>query len=65
MEYQPQKAILRLDKQISCEQICLYVQNLVAKYQKNQNDISNCFLVLEIKNISSVYDDAVPKLEAQ
>jgi hypothetical protein len=52
---------IKLDTKLSCEQLCVLLQNAVMNYQKS-NDISDSLLVIDIKKIIDS-EPVVPKLE--
>jgi hypothetical protein len=61
---QLQKIIIRLDKpQVPCEIICEKVQSLINKSAQSGINLSDSFLTIEIKTVSQVNDDSIPKLE--
>ena len=53
---------IKLQDQMDCNYICRCVQEAVLDYQKQNGDLSDCFIVLDIKK---PYDDynLIPKLE--
>lgn len=63
MDTVSQKFYIKLDKQISCEYICKQVGKIVTKSQQNGKDLSESFLVLEIRDISYSDSEPIPKLE--
>ena len=55
---------IKLDKQISCEQICFIAQQLITKFQQSSPDLSNALLIIDIKNITDgELTKDFPKLE--
>jgi hypothetical protein len=51
---------IKLDKDISCENICMILGQAIQDHRiKNNNDISDCILVIDIKTIN----DDPPKIE--
>lgn len=52
---------IKIQDNLSCEQLCLLLQQAVANYQKT-NDISDSVLVIDIKKIIDTTNDT-PKLE--
>jgi hypothetical protein len=63
MDTVSQKYYIRLDKNLQCETICSYVQNLVTKFQQSNQDLSNSFLCLDVKQISNDIDSSIVLLE--
>jgi hypothetical protein len=63
MDIVSQKSFIKLDKQITCEYICQEAQKIVTKFQQAQPDLSEVFLVMEIKTISQTIDETICKLE--
>lgn len=63
MDTVSQKCFIKLNKQITCEYICQEAQKLVTKFQQNQLDLSDSFLVIDIITVSQTIDDALPRLE--
>jgi hypothetical protein len=55
---------IALNKEISCENICSQVQNLVQKYAQTNSDFSNVILNIEIKSVVDSSYDSIPKLES-
>lgn len=61
---QLQKIIIRLDKpQVPCEHICQSVQNLLNKASQSNINLADSFLTIEIKTVSDIRDESIPKLE--
>lgn len=52
---------IKIQENLSCEQICIVLQQAIANYQKT-NDISDSLLVIDIKKIIDTTNEA-PKLE--
>ena len=53
---------IKLDKDISCEQICRQIQSLVRDYMQHDKNIKECLLSIDIRPISSTIDPNVPKI---
>lgn len=54
---------ITLNKEISCENICAIVQNLVSTFHKSNPDFSNAILVMEIKNMTDAQDNQILSIE--
>lgn len=48
---------------MQCEYICQKVQELVNKFVKANNNVSEAFLIISIKTVSQNDDSSIPKLE--
>lgn len=53
---------IKLDKQIGCEYVCAQVQALIQDAYKNNSELNECLLTLEIKPISYTTDKPPPRL---
>ena len=53
---------IKLDKNITCEYVCGQVSSLVTSFIKDNGDISEYLLTLDIKPISVTIDPTVPKI---
>lgn len=56
-------AAIKLDKDISCENICQILGKTINDYRNTNNDLTNSILVIDIKTITDDTIDTVPKLE--
>lgn len=54
---------IRLDKDISCEQMCQTLGRVINEYRLSSPDLSDCVLVIDIKKITESLIDTMPKLE--
>jgi len=55
-------ASIRIQPNMPCEYICQQMQAALMSYQKHNSDLSDCFLVIDIKKVSSDCD-SIPKIE--
>lgn len=53
---------IKLNPQMDCNYICQQLQRAIISYQNENNDLTDCILVIDIKK---PYDDVnlIPKLE--
>jgi hypothetical protein len=54
---------LKIHNNMQCEYICQKVQELVNKFVKANNNVSEAFLIISIKTVSQNDDSSIPKLE--
>jgi|688.fasta_scaffold330307_3 hypothetical protein len=54
---------LKIQNNMQCEYICQKVQELVNKFQVAGGNLSDSFIVMNIKTISQNDDSSIPKLE--
>ena len=54
---------IKLDKDISCENICQILSKAINDYRNANNDLINSILVIDIKTITDDTIESVPKLE--
>jgi len=52
---------IRIENQMSCEVICQKVHGAIMKYQKDNPDLNDTFVTIDIKKISNDID-LIPKL---
>ena len=52
-----------LGQELSCEKVCKDLANIVAKFSKTQETLSDCVLVIDIKKIIDSNQSLLPKLE--
>jgi hypothetical protein len=55
-------ATIKIQPNMPCEYICQQIQVALMSYQKHNPDLSDCFLVIDIKKVSNDCDD-IPKIE--
>jgi len=53
---------IRVQNQMNCEFICKKVHEAIIKYQKENTDLNDTLIVIDIKKISNDID-LIPKLE--
>jgi hypothetical protein len=53
---------IRIQPQMDCGYVCQKIQEAVLKYQKNNSDLNDTLVVIDIRKISSDID-LIPKLE--
>jgi len=57
---------LSLNQQLNCEAICHKLNKMIESYQKENNNIQECLLVVDIKKpLEYIGDNPLPKLESQ
>ena len=54
---------IKLDKDISCENICKILGAAINDYRNTNNDLTNSILVIDIKTITDDTIESVLKLE--
>jgi acyl CoA:acetate/3-ketoacid CoA transferase alpha subunit len=53
-----------LNQSIDCNHLCQKISTLINSYQKDNHDIENCLLSIEIKQITEYSEDSLlPKIE--
>ena len=55
-------ATIKIQPNMPCEYICQQMQAALMSYQKYNQDLSDCFLIIDIKKVSNDYD-LIPKIE--
>jgi GTP-binding protein EngB required for normal cell division len=55
-------ASIRIQPDMPCEYICQQIQAALVSYHKSNQDLSDCFLVIDIKKVSND-SDLIPKIE--
>jgi hypothetical protein len=55
-------ATIKIQPNMPCEYICQQMQAALMGYQKHNPDLSDCFLVIDIKKVSND-SDLIPKIE--
>ena len=55
-------ASIRIQSDMPCEYICQQIQAALMSYHKNNPDLSDCFLVIDIKKVTNDCD-IIPKIE--
>ena len=53
---------IRIENQMNCEVICQKIHSAIMKYQKDNPDLNDTLVIIDIKKISSDID-LIPKLE--
>ena len=53
---------IRIENQMNCEVICQRVHGAIMKYQKDNPDLNDTLVIIDIKKISNDVD-LIPKLE--
>jgi hypothetical protein len=54
---------IRIQPQMDCGYICQKIQEAVIKYQKNNPDLSDSLIIIDIKNVSQNIEQQVDYLE--
>jgi hypothetical protein len=54
---------IRIENQMNCEVICQKVQNAIVKYHKDNPDLNDSWIIIDIKRISQSIEQEVNCLE--